>query len=123
MTVWQKSVLVFVGAGVGANLRYWIGVAAASRFGSAFPWGTLAINVTGSFALGWFVAAAMRNQWSEGLVLLVAVGLLGGYTTFSTFSLEALNLLGSKQGAAFALYVASSCAISLIGAWLGSLLA
>ena len=122
MAAWQKTLLIFVGAGVGANLRYWLGLAISDRWGSAFPWATLTINVTGSFLLGLFMGHFLRSQESQGLMLLVAVGLLGGYTTFSTFSMEAVNLLSLKTMGSFAAYVIGSCALSIAGAWLGLLL-
>ena len=81
--------LVFAGGGLGAMLRHWCNGIALSLWGTDYPWGTLAINVTGSLLMGVVVElAALKIGMSSQLRLFVATGILGGYTTFSTFSLE-----------------------------------
>ncbi len=86
--------LVAVGAVLGANARYWVSNRAANRFGVDFPYGTLIVNVSGSFAIG-FVLATLTSQAGidPEARLLVATGFLGGYTTFSTFAWETAALL------------------------------
>ena len=87
----MNTLLVFVGAGLGGVLRHGVNLAAL-RLGSGFPWGTLAINVVGSVLMGavtgWF---ALRGGPMQAR-LFIATGILGGFTTFSTFSLEAFGL-------------------------------
>lgn len=94
----ETFLLISFGAVLGANLRYWLNIWVAQRFGTAFPYGTLLINVTGSFILGVFLTLL-----SERFVLdprwrvLVAVGFLGSYTTFSTYTYESVNLILKGQ--------------------------
>ena len=82
--------LVFAGGGIGAALRHWFNGIALSLWGPQFPWGTMAINVSGSLLMGVVVElAALKAGMPMQLRLFLATGILGGYTTFSTFSLEA----------------------------------
>ena len=92
-------ILVMVGGGIGAGLRHLMGMGAMRLLGLAFPWGTMLINITGSFAMGVFIELlARRFGASNELRLFVATGILGGYTTFSSFSLEVAMLW--ERGAA-----------------------
>ena len=109
---------VALGGASGAVLRF--AVSAAIGAHHVFPWATLAINIAGSFAIGLLWGAYGATEWFQqwGRLFLV-VGLLGGFTTFSAFSLETLNLL---QGARFSLatgYVAASFAGCLAAVWMG----
>jgi CrcB protein len=108
--------IVFLGGGLGAALRHGANVASLRAFGPAFPYGTLLVNVTGSLAMGliagWF---AFRSGASEGWRLFLTTGILGGYTTFSAFSLDAVLLYERGQVGAAALYVLGSVALSIIG--------
>jgi CrcB protein len=83
-------VLVAFGGGIGAGLRHLVNFAALRLFGPGFPWGTMAINVAGSFAMGVFIEFLARRfgGTSNELRLFVATGILGGFTTFSAFSLD-----------------------------------
>ncbi|MDA8217488.1 MAG: fluoride efflux transporter CrcB [Dehalococcoidales bacterium] len=93
----MKYILIGLGGFLGANCRYLVGGWAAERFGSTFPYGTLLVNVTGSFLIGLFLAiTAERLVVAPNLRLLFAVGFLGAYTTFSTFSFESLALLEAR---------------------------
>ncbi|MCL4529939.1 MAG: fluoride efflux transporter CrcB [Chloroflexi bacterium] len=90
----ETFLLISLGAIFGANLRYWVGGWAANRFGTVFPYGTLIINLTGSFVLGLFMTLATERflidpRWR----LIVALGFLGGYTTFSSYTYESMSLL------------------------------
>ncbi len=90
-------VSVFVGAGVGGTLRYVLGGWITERLGAAFPWHTLVINVSGAFLLGVLMALSVeRGIISSDVRLLLGVGVLGGFTTFSTLSYETVALL--QQG-------------------------
>ena len=120
----DKFLLISAGAVLGANARYWIGTWAAQKWGAAFPYGTLLINLTGSLLLGLFMAlTAERLSIDPRLRLLIATGFLGAYTTFSTFTYESLSLL--LKGAVWAglLNVLGSTVLGLlavgIGIWIG----
>lgn len=104
----MPTVLVAIAGAVGAVIRYRIGVAIGVR---SFPWATLAINVTGSFVLAAVLAGPGTSRWSPTTTTAVAVGLLGAYTTFSTFGYETFTLLRTDRPVAAGLYVA----VSLVG--------
>jgi fluoride exporter len=94
----EKFLLISAGAVLGANARYWLGDWAAQKWGAAFPLGTLIINLSGSFILGLFLTLATERwmidpRWR----LFIAVGFLGAYTTFSTYTYESFNLLFHGQ--------------------------
>ena len=85
---------------LGANARYWIGNVVARKLGASFPYGTLIINITGSLLLGFFLTLATeRLSLDPRWRLLIAVGFLGAYTTFSTYTYESLSLIQSGQWA------------------------
>jgi len=110
--------LVLAGAG-GALMRYEVELHVRRRFGSSFPFGTLLINVSGSFALGLLVGLAERHGVRAGVVTVLGTGLLGAYTTFSTFSYDTVGLAQrGKSGAAW-VNVAASSAFGLGAAALG----
>lgn len=113
-----QSGLVALGAAVGANLRYWIGYFAKANL-HVWPWPTLLINVLGSIVLGAFMATSMGKGWGDGWRLLIAVGLCGGFTTFSTFSFEAVDLLLQKNYSVAAQYMIGSLVLCIAGCWLG----
>ncbi|TBW34068.1 fluoride efflux transporter CrcB [Siculibacillus lacustris] len=113
----QFLCLVFVGGGIGAVARYGVSLAALSAFGPHFPWGTLAINVIGSLVMGVFAGWLMTRQagsGSDAFRLFFMTGILGGFTTFSAFSLDAVVLW--QRGATLAAtgYVAASVAVSIL---------
>ena len=116
--------LVSLGAAVGANLRYWLSQWAAQQWGAAFPYGTLLINVLGSFSIGVVLTLATTNAAiSANLRLLIVTGLLGGFTTFSTFSYETYQLLVEGSLLLAALYMLGSVGIGLVAVVLGAGLA
>jgi len=84
--------LVVVGGGIGAGIRHLTNMGALRLAGPNFPWGTMAINIVGSFAMGLFIAVLARRGGSNELRLFVATGILGGFTTFSAFSLDFATL-------------------------------
>lgn len=123
----EKILLIAAGAVLGANMRYWLGVWAAERWGAAFPYGTLLINVSGSLLIGWFMAfAAGRTLVDPRWRLLFVTGFLGAYTTFSTYSYESLSLFTRGQwlpGLANALgSVVLGILAAALGAWFGSVM-
>ena len=107
--------LVFLGGGLGAALRHGVNRAALAMFGPAVPAGTIIVNVVGSLAMGLLIGilAAVPGGTSQNLRLFVATGVLGGFTTFSAFSLDALTLWERGQSAAAIAYVVGSVALSL----------
>jgi fluoride exporter len=111
-----QVLLVALGGAVGSLARYGVGVAVVRAFGAGFPWGTLVVNVVGGLAMG--LLAARVSPEHEHLRLLLGVGALGGFTTFSAFSLETVRLMEHQPGLA-ALYVAASLILSVGACWAG----
>lgn len=111
-----QVLLVALGGAFGSAARYGVGIAAARLFGLGFPWGTLIVNVLGGLAIGALAARFGPDQ--ENLRLLLGVGVLGGFTTFSTFSLEMVRLMEHQPGQA-ALYAGASLVLSVGACWLG----
>ncbi|MDI7776381.1 fluoride efflux transporter CrcB [Asticcacaulis sp. EMRT-3] len=117
---------VALGGAAGAMLRYWLSGVAATAWGETFPWGTLIINVTGSIFISFFATLTGpdgRAIVSSDVRTFVMIGVCGGYTTFSSFSLQTLNLARNGEFAAAGLNSLLSFALCLIGAWLGYLAA
>ena len=120
----EKYLLIGLGAFLGANARYMMQNWAAARWGTSFPLGTLLVNVIGSFILGFFLTAAtQRAAISTNWRLFIAVGLLGGYTTFSSFTYETLALLQGDRWLAPMLYLGGNVVVGLLAAFAGILLA
>jgi len=120
----NRFVLIAIGAALGANARYLVGLWAGDRFGAGFPYGTLIVNVSGSFLLGFLLTLATeRLQISPEVRLLFAVGFLGSYTTFSSFAVESMNL-GREGGLILSLLnIFGNNLIGLVCAVLGAYLA
>jgi len=109
--------LVGIGGFIGSIARYLVGGWFAARFGSAFPYGTFVINVTGSFIIGFFLAFAQdRVSLSPYWRLFFAVGFVGGYTTFSTFEYESISLLQNGEMLLGAIYMIGSLVIGAVAA-------
>src|SRR6476660_9179795 len=110
----SEFLLIGAGAVLGANARYWLTNYFVQRFGPAFPYGTLFINVTGSFLLG-FVLVLVGNRFvtDPGYRLLIGTGFLGAYTTFSTFSYDTIVLLERGDILPAILNIGGSVALSL----------
>lgn len=124
---WQRlSPPIAIGAGglLGANARYWIGQWLGTMWGTAFPWPTLVINVTGSILLGFYLTLVTERFTGRATTrLFVATGFFGAYTTFSTFSFETLTLLRHGHITAAVTYVVVSLLLGLVGVLLGALAA
>lgn len=111
-----STFLVFLGAGIGGVLRHGVNLVSPRWFGTGFPAGTLAVNVVGSALMGLIVGwLAFRTQagWSLHARLFLTTGILGGFTTFSTFSLDAVLLWERGETALAATYVLGSVVLSL----------
>jgi CrcB protein len=118
-----QFVAVALGAMLGANLRFVVGLWAADRFGTDFPYGTLLVNISGAFAIGIVMAfVAERVGISPLWRLFFVTGFLGGYTTFSSYAFETLALAESGNWLPAATYVLGSNVLGLLGVWLGTVL-
>jgi CrcB protein len=116
----MSYLVVFVGAGVGGAIRHGMNIWVARLLGTHFPWHTFAINVTGSLVMGlvagWF---AMKGGMAGHSRLFLATGVLGGYTTFSAYSLDAVLLWERHEHLLAALYVGGSVVLSIVGLVVG----
>ncbi|WP_457300605.1 fluoride efflux transporter CrcB [Phyllobacterium sp. P5_D12] len=115
--------LVASGGAIGSVARYLVGVGMARAFGVAFPYGTLAVNVIGGFLMGLFIELlARRFEGSPELRLFIAIGILGGFTTFSSFSLDVVVLWQRGELAIALFYMLASVILSIgalfFGLWL-----
>src|SRR5690606_3292695 len=116
--------LVFLGAGLGGAARHAVNSAALYLLGPALPFGTLFVNVVGSFAMGGLIEClSLRADLGVAYRLFLTTGFLGGFTTFSAFSLDALALYERGQLLWCAAYVVASVALALLGVMCGALLA
>ena len=114
--------LVFIGGGLGAVARHGVGRAGLALLGPGFPWWTLAVNVTGSFLIGLLAGIFGATETGNNLRLFLTTGFLGGFTTFSAFSLDALTLWERGAQMQAGLYVMGSLILSLLAAALGLLI-
>lgn len=116
---------ISLGAIAGALSRYYLTLWFAQRFGSNFPYGTFFINLTGCFVMGFFATLALERvgMISQEVRLLVAVGFLGSYTTFSTYGLDSVLLLGNRKFAAAGFYWLGSAMLGIVSVQLGVMLA
>jgi CrcB protein len=112
----MSYLLVFFGGGLGAMLRHLVNVTCARCIGIGFPWGTFIINIPGSTVMGLIAGyLAFKGEASQPWRLFVMTGILGGYTTFSAFSLDAALLYERGELALAALYVVGSVGLSIAG--------
>lgn len=113
-------VIVFVGAGIGGALRHGVNLGAVRLFGYGFPFGTLIVNVLGSFVMGLFAGYfAFRPGIGQHVRLFLTTGILGGFTTFSSFSLDTALLIERHSFGLAAGYVVGSVAASLSALFFG----
>lgn len=115
-----QALLVAVGGAIGSLLRYYVGLGSLRLMGPGFPWGTLIVNVVGGFIIGVFAEMiARRFNASVELRLLLMTGFLGGFTTFSAFSLDAITLFERGDVFAGAIYIAASVGLSMVAVMAG----
>ncbi|MGH7001205.1 MAG: fluoride efflux transporter CrcB [Stellaceae bacterium] len=121
----RALIAVGIGGGIGTILRYIVGSVFVQRLGPGFPWGTLFINVTGSFLIGVVaqLAATRSLEISPVVRIFAATGVLGGYTTFSTFSLDSIVLIGDGAAPLASAYVVGSVVAGLLAAYAGQVAA
>ena len=118
--------LVGLGGAIGSILRFWFSGLVGRHFGETFPWGTLFVNVSGSFAIGLFATiTGPDGRWLAPATFrqFFMLGICGGYTTFSSFSLQTLALAENGQWFRAAANSVLSVVLCLVGVWLGHLLA
>jgi len=122
----QMYLAVALGSALGGVARFALSGAIANVFGETFPWGTLFVNVTGSFVIGFFatLTAPDGRLFVSGTTRqFVMTGICGGYTTFSSFSLQTLNLMRDEEWVSAGANAAGSVVLCLIAVWLGHLAA
>lgn len=110
---------VMFGGAIGAGARHLVGQAMLARLGPGFPWWTLSINIAGSLLMGVLIGALARGEGGDGARLFVGVGVLGGFTTFSSFSMEYWMLFERGQTAQAFAYVLASVAGAIVACGLG----
>lgn len=116
----MNYLIVFLGAGIGGALRHGVNVAALRLLGAGFPWGTLAINIVGSFAMGVIAEYfALKSGLPQHWRLFLTTGVLGGFTTFSAFSLEVALLYERGELLAAGLYMLGSAVLAVAGLFAG----
>ncbi|GAB4527482.1 MAG: fluoride efflux transporter CrcB [Anaerolineales bacterium] len=118
----QKYLYLSLGAILGASARYWVGGWAAGRLGSDFSYGTLLVNLSGSFLLGVFLALTRRFLIAPEVRVFIAVGFFGSFTTFSSYTNESINLLLEGQPALGLLNLMGGALLGALAAWMGVLL-
>ena len=113
-----------LGSAIGGMTRFWLSAVVAARWGTLFPWSILVVNVSGSLLIGFLAAIAgadgrLNPQWRTVAVQFLMIGICGGFTTFSSFSLQTLSLLQDRDYLRAAGNVLASVAFCLVAVWLG----
>ncbi len=118
---WQQLALVMCGGALGAGGRYWLGGVLLRRLGEGIPWGTLAVNLIGSFAIG-FLAVWLEGRGPQALYwrTFLIVGVLGGLTTYSSLMLEVLLLSRGPRSPVALAYLGTTLVLGLLLVWLGT---
>lgn len=118
--------VIGIGSALGGMARYGVSRVVAILLGETFPWGTMVVNVTGSLTIGFFAALSgpdSRMALAADIRQFILVGLCGGYTTFSTFSLQTFALIRAHDMVGAGLNIAFSVSLCLASVWLGAVLA
>ncbi len=118
----MDTLLIFFGAGLGGLLRYWVASSIYAFTGRQFPYGTLVVNISGCFLMGilYILILERFNGIGPQLRAFLLIGLLGGYTTFSSFSIETLNLLENGALIGGFLNIILSVVLCVLAVWLGA---
>ena len=120
MSHMQKTILVGVAGLIGTLLRYWLSGLVARQYGETFPWGTLVVNLVGCFLAGAvFYVTEERFLISPTLRTVILIGLLGGFTTFSSYGLQTFTLLRDGEIGWAAINIAASNVFGLLMVWTG----
>jgi CrcB protein len=119
----ERFFWICLAGAAGTGARYLIALWAAQRFGSAFPYGTLIVNLAGCFAIAAVMQAALTLSWSPTLRSAITIGFIGGLTTYSSFNYETTRLMEEGAPAAAALNAASTILGAFAAGWLGMLCA
>jgi CrcB protein len=116
----KNYLFVFIGGGIGSSLRYWLSGLIPRYAGTSFPYGVFSINIIGCFLIG-VIMSSLEERFllSPSLRIFLTIGLLGGFTTFSSFSYEAIALLQDAEVLKAALYIGGSVLLGLLGAYVG----
>ena len=118
----MNVLFVALGGAIGSAARYLVGALIANRFGPDFPWGTFVVNVSGSFLIGVILSFVGGGQLPAGARPFLAVGIMGGYTTFSTYNHETLQLLQGGEFGAATFNTLGQVVAGLFGVYLGVVL-
>ncbi len=119
----MQALAIAAGGALGALMRYWVSTATYAWLGRGFPWGTLAVNVLGSFLMGMlYILLLERLSSGPEMRAFLLIGFLGAFTTFSAFSMETLNLLEDAQIGKALLNAGGSVVVCVAAAWLGVIL-
>lgn len=119
----QKTILIGLAGLVGTLLRYWLSGLVARQYGETFPWGTMAVNLIGCFVAGAvFHLTEERFLVNPAVRTVILIGLLGGFTTFSSYGLQTFTLLRDGEFGLAALNIATSSVLGLLMVWAGYLL-
>lgn len=124
--MWQTYLYIMIGSALGGAGRYWSSGFVARAFGETFPWGTITVNAIGSFFIGFFATLSGpdgRFFIGSDARQFVMLGLCGGYTTFSSFSLQTLNLIRDEEWLLATGNVATSVTLCMAAVWLGHIAA
>jgi CrcB protein len=119
--VMMKYMMVGIGGGIGSVLRFWVSSYLGERIGTRFPFGTFAVNITGSFLIGLIVTLlASKANWDPNWRYLIPIGFIGGYTTFSAFEYETLRSMQDGRILVASLNVILSVTLGFAAVWLGT---
>jgi CrcB protein len=115
----DRFVWICLAGAVGTGARYLVTLWATERFATAFPAGTLMVNLAGCFLMALVVEAAFRTGWPETVRLAVTAGFLGGFTTYSSFNFETTRLIETGAGSTAAAYVLATVVGAFVAGWMG----